>query len=337
MSYKDPNGMLDLCLSLPDQLRKTFEKAAWKGLSTDEFSNIVFLGMGGSGVSGRIFQDLFYDEIKLPTATFKHYNLPAWVDNKSLVIAISQSGDTEETILSALEANMRGARVIAIASGGKLKELSSELGWDCLEVPVVKAPRGAIGNLFGTILGVANHLGIICLNTEEIDKGIDYLRSKGDEWRLDESLPWKLAQKINTCFPLIYASENYLSGIAFRFVTQLNENSGILAHYATMPDLCHNEIIAWQDRIIKPCVLYLSLGKENKRIGLRWRIIKDFIDAEKIELNLEKTQPLWIQGLALIHLIDLTSVYLAYIKGKDPMDISNIDFLKRELAKVNID
>ncbi len=337
MSYKDPRGMLSLCFSLPDQLKQTFNKEVWKGLVSKPFNNITFIGMGGSGSSGRIFQDLFYNEIKLPTATFKHYNLPAWVDDKSLVIAISQSGDTEETLCSALDAHRRGARVITIASGGKLKALSDENKWDYLEVPVVPAPRGAIGNLFGTILGLFDHLGIVELNRDEVDRGIEYLREKGNEWKPDNSLPWKLAHVLNTCFPLIYASEDNVSGIAFRFVTQLNENSGILAHYATMPDLCHNEIIAWKDNTVKPCFIYMSLSKELKRINLRWRIIRDFIDAEKIWLSFEDRQPLWIQGLALVHLCDLTSIYLAYLKGKDPMDISNIDYLKRELDKVSND
>jgi glucose/mannose-6-phosphate isomerase len=215
--------------------------------------SILVCGMGGSAMAGDMARAVLRDRLSAPVEVLRDPAVPAWVGPQTLVLALSYSGNTWETLRAARTAYMRGGRVIAIASGGALIAEARDAGWPYLLVPSGYAPRAAIGWM--TVPAVLGALvGNGCSETaseviSELAESAALLAEEVAHWRSGGSLPGRdpleLAAAIAGRFAFVYAPTERMLPAAVRWRGQLQENAKQAACAAAFPELAHNEITGW--------------------------------------------------------------------------------------------
>lgn len=297
---------------------------------------VLMAGMGGSGITGDLVAALAADRLDLPIAVHKGYGLPRWVGQRTLVVAVSYSGGTEETLSVVEEAVARGCRVLVISSGGELDRIATDHDLDRVTVPGGGMPRHSLGKLAVPVL-VA--LGL--------DAGLD--EATAAQSRLaaacGRGVPTaanpakRLAVTIASGARVVaYGSAGLPAVAASRLKCQLNENAKLPAFFAVVPELCHNEIVGWQSGtpLAGDGIVWLrDPAGEHPQVTRRITVMDQLI-AERVAWTAELTafghQPL-ARLASLFLMVDLVSVYTAIVLDRDPTPITSIDTLKRELAQ----
>ncbi|MEM0135736.1 MAG: bifunctional phosphoglucose/phosphomannose isomerase [Thermoplasmatales archaeon] len=280
---------------------------------------IVIAGMGGSGIAGRIFQDLY---TRKPVTLVNSYDIPEFVDSKTLFIAVSYSGNTEETIQAVKKAREKEAIIRGITSGGRLAELVD----DPVIVPSGYQPRSAVGYLTIPILR-----GFELFEESEVDSATKLLG------KVDKNLQQlrKIAQEIysSSKIPVIFGTPGF-NGVAYRWKTQFNENSKILAYSAYFPELNHNDTMALESTYRKEEFYFFVLTHKplERQIADRIRITSKLCNIKLQEIDGEGATP-FSNVFSLIHKGDYISYFLARKRGVDPRNVSIIENLKRELKE----
>jgi glucose/mannose-6-phosphate isomerase len=297
-----------------------------------EFTSIVVTGLGGSGIGGSIVQNFVFDKLKVPFIVNKDYFLPAFVNKKTLVIACSYSGNTEETLMALQQAKKKQATIVCVTSGGKVAEFANAKKLDCILVPAGMPPRACLGYSLVQLLGILHHMGLIPNNYErEIKASIKQLKTNSDDVQKKAMI---IAKKIVGKTPILYSAST-IEGVAVRFRQQLNENSKMLCWHAVIPEMNHNELVGWRDDAKDKVVIILRNKDDYERVQLRMEIGKKITkkyNPSVIEIYSEgKTY--WERIFHLIHLTDWVSVHLAELRNMDATEVKVIDFLKAELAK----
>jgi glucose/mannose-6-phosphate isomerase len=345
--YRDPSGMYTRIYNFPKQILEAWDIGEKVDISSlnRSYSNIVVVGMGGSAIGGDIIKSLGYNELPIPLLVIRDYNLPKFVNENTLLIAVSYSGDTEESLNICEEGLDRKAKVIVIGSGGKLIELAREKKITSIVIPNGFQPRAALGYTFIPLLSVLSRLGFLHINGVEIKNASSLLEKLREEELKDEvpkegNISKKIADKLYRHLPIIYAPNEYFGVIAYRWKCQINENSKAFSVWNNFPELNHNEIIGWEgrDEILKQnVVIFLRDTKEIDRIKLRIRYMKDFISSIIEEDNIIEV---WSRGetllerfLSLIYIGDFVSFYLAIKRGVDPTPVKSISGLKEFLGR----
>ena len=310
--------------------------------SAQNFQNIVVLGMGGSAIGGDLLSDYLADELSIPIVVIRGYDIPKFVDENSLVFAVSYSGNTEET-LSALKRCLEAkARIIALTSGGKLAVLARENNFPVIKVPAGIQPRAAISYLFFPILKALERLGLTKERNEEIEETHNILqelsREYGAKSPLNNNLAKKVALGLYQHLPLVYGSEGLLEAVAMRWKTQINENSKWPCFWNVFPELDHNEIVGYEienniNRQLK--IIYLQDKEGLLRVEQRREITRKIIEDKVAEFIICPTRGKGKMSrmFSLIFLGDLASYYLAILNQVDPSPVACIEDLKKELAK----
>ena len=310
--------------------------------STPNFKNIVVLGMGGSAIGGDLLSDYLADELSIPMVVIRGYDIPKFVDENSLVFAVSYSGNTEET-LSALKRCLEvKARVIALTSGGKLAVLSRENNFPVIKVPVGIQPRAAISYLFFPILKALKRLGLIREKSGEIEETFNILQELSKKYGAkspsENNLAKKVALSLYQHLPLVYGSEGLLEAVAMRWKTQINENSKWPCFWNVFPELDHNEIVGYEienniNQQIK--IVYLQDKESSLRVEQRREITRKIIGEKVVEFIIcpTKGKGEMSRVFSLIYLGDLVSYYLAILNQVDPSPVACIEDLKKELDK----
>ncbi len=297
---------------------------------TKAVRNVVVCGLGGSGIGGDLVTNLVHDKMLEPMATCKEYVLPEYVDKHTLLIIVSYSGNTEETLHMLKEGIDRNAKIVCIASGGSLIKLAQKAGLDYITIPAGLPPRACLAYSFIQQLYILNRYSLIDdgfrVGLEEVVELID------DNEKKIRKEAKQIAKKLKGKTPVIYAAPN-MAAVALRFRQQLNENAKVLAWHAVIPEMNHNELVGWTAKG-KYAVVMLRNESDYERIQHRMEINKTIIEPFAktiIELNC-KGDSLIAQELYMIHLLDWVSYYLAEYRGVDAMEVKVIDFLKSELA-----
>jgi glucose/mannose-6-phosphate isomerase len=321
--------------------QKSIEKSNFTDIS-EKFNKIVQLGMGGSAMAGDLLSYYLKDEINIPFFTNRNYFLPNFVDHKTLIIATSYSGQTEETLSALNEAFNRNAQVIIQTSGGALEKLAKEKKVPILNIPPGYPPRQALGYMFFTALLMFQKIGIIGSKNKEIKETIKILEKQRDQndpqKTRGHNLSNHIAQKLYQKIPIVYTASELFHPLVTRWKHQFNENAKILSFSNVFPELNHNEIIGWEGdkNLLKCfCVLFLRDTDEFKRNQKRLEITRDIFRKNKIpifELFPEGKNSL-ARMFSLIYLADWISYYLALLYKKDPIKIDSIDFIKNELSQ----
>lgn len=313
-------------------------------LEDKEFKGIAFLGMGGSGFVGDIAKALIKDNIDIPVEVVKGYNLPSFINENWLIVAVSYSGNTEETISAAGQALEKGCEILAVCSGGKLENLIQNNNKAIIKIPAGMQPRGAIGYLFIPSYLALDKIKVISVDPDDIKETFDLIKEKaalyGRQVETDRNPAKKLALKISGHLPIVYGTEGILTAIAYRLKCEFNENSKIPSWCNEFPELNHNETVGWEElkEITGKFILIVFNDKDEAiRVKTRIKVTLDLIRenlSEVIEIPVEGRSKL-AKALSVLYLGDITSVYLALLAGVDPSPVKKIDILKNELKKLD--
>lgn len=339
----DKQGMYSAVYNFPQQLIEGMLLGFAADLKSSKFvpHNIVLAGMGGSAIGGDLVRSYLAFELKCPFFICRSYLLPEFVDKKSLVFVSSYSGNTEETLSAYREAKKRKAKILAIASGGKLLEKCKRDGFPFITIPGGFQPRAALGYSFTPVLVTLSRLGVISDKTVELKITAKHLEKRRAEYALDrkssQNKAKRLALSLYRKIPIIYSSSDYFDAVGYRWKGQLCENSKVLAFNNYFPEFNHNEVVGWKvlDQIRDKLAVVVLKDRENHpRIQRRMQIIKWIIKREKVKVIEIESQgdSLLSRILSLIQLGDFTSFYLAILNRVDPSPVKVIDYLKKKLA-----
>ena len=339
----DKSGMDHKIIHMPEHIYLTYtepvihQPSIFTKYALSEIRNIVIFGMGGSAISADIAQALFQNKISIQVV--KDYNLPH-IDNQTLCIAISYSGNTEETV-SCLEKAMKFTSFIAgITTGGQVKELiDNKFLW--LEIPGGMPPRSAIGYLFFGLIKILEIFEVIPSKMNEAKAVTANLMQKAGTLCLKTETVFNLAkssaENIFNKIPVVYSSNPVLNSVAYRWKCQINENAKYPAFSHTFPEMNHNEIEAWetQDMSKKFVPIFLRFFDEDERYVKRVDAFKKLLtknDIEYLEFFGDGDND-FVRIFTLIYLGDMISYYLGILNNVDPTEINYINFLKSELSK----
>jgi len=319
----DSQNMLQVIKDFPKQCREALNLP--RGISVSgQIDNIIITGMGGSAIGGDLLK-IYLSEINVPVYVNRDYKLPRFVNENSLVFAVSYSGNTEETLSSLKDAKARNAKIIGITSGGKLSEECEKV----ITIPSGLQPRAALGYSFFPMLGVLHNTNIIRVKNDDLNEMMDILNRTDKFISRGEELAKKLKDKI----PIIYASDA-LGAIAFRWKTQINENAKIAASYNVFSEMNHNEIAGYKGMDRKFTAVIIKDKYDNDRIKKRMDICKGLmemtVDVEEIETQGES---LLARMFSTVYLGDFVSYYLALSNRVDPSPVEIIEELKKKLVE----
>lgn len=339
----DPDGMLarteDMTAQCKhgEQLAREFDAPKAEGVE-----NVVICGMGGSAIGGDLLKACVGDRVKVPVEICRNYSLPGYVGEKTLVIAGSYSGNTEETLSAYGEAKSRKAAITAITTGGKLAEQCEADGYKWLRIPSGFQPRAATGYSFMPLLVLFERWGLIGPQADAIAalyETLDATIAQNQYAAPAATNPSKqLAHKLHGKLPIIYAGQDAFYPIAARWRGQFNENSKHFAHDSVLPEMNHNEILGWKnpEAILKQThiVYLLDSGyhpQTQKRFAIMKNVVRDL--AGEVSEVYSSGNGLLARMFSVINFGDFVSIYLAFLNEQDPTPIPAINYLKTELSK----
>ncbi|MBN1949035.1 MAG: bifunctional phosphoglucose/phosphomannose isomerase [Candidatus Cloacimonetes bacterium] len=337
----DPEDMYHKIIHLPEQVMQAYQSAKIHGSETIlasevKLQQVVIAGMGGSAMAGDIARAAFGQ--KIPVSVVKDYELP-YVDDKTLVLCLSYSGNTQETLSCFKQAIQKGCAIAAVTSGGKLRELcTGKYPW--VELPDGLPPRSAIGYLFFGLLRLLESYTLIPDHSATVKSLVaNLIRKAGAICRqnpLESNLAKSSAREIRGKIPVIYASCSQLYPLAYRWKCQFNENAKYPAFCHTLPEMNHNEIEGWEETELNKGLIVIILRhlQEAGVIGRRLQAFKKLLHRNStpfLEFYVEGDK-LIERIFSLIYLGDMISYYLALLQEVDPTRIDYIDYLKAALT-----
>ena len=314
----------------PDIAKESFEKQFEK-FDVKNIDHIIFTGMGGSGTIGDVIRDILSKE-NIHVNITKGYTLPKTVDSNTLIIVISVSGNTQETLTILKQARNTNAKIIAFSSGGKIEEFCIKERIFFQRISMEHSPRASFTKFLFYILNILKN--IIPITNEEIFEAIKLLektKMKISSENLDlENGSLNIAKWIKNT-PVLYYPRG-LSSVATRFKNSLQENAKIHVINEELFEACHNGIVAWKkNEKFQPILIR---GKDDhEKTKERWEILKEFFEKEGIEyLEINSVEGnIFTKIINLIYVMDYASIYHAIINKIDPSPVDAIDFIKRKL------
>ncbi|MEO0226067.1 MAG: bifunctional phosphoglucose/phosphomannose isomerase, partial [candidate division WOR-3 bacterium] len=230
--------MYELIYSLPEEIETAIEISLLLKVDKRKIENLVICGMGGSGIGGELFYGIYGAKIDLPIHINRDYHLPPYVNNKTLVILVSYSGNTEETLANLKMALHKRCITLIITSNGKLlKEHGQE---NAIIIPGGLPPRAALGYLFTPIPFILHRYHLMPNPYPAMIQMVNFLKS---ERKQIISRAKNLARWLYQSLPVIYSNSQAFHPVAYRWRCQFNENSKIFAHNHSLPEMNHNEIV----------------------------------------------------------------------------------------------
>lgn len=341
----DKSGMFKFLLDFPAQLiraqklvqevRVSFKKSRIK--------KVVFSGVGGSSAGADLVSAYLYSQIKIPVSVFREYDLPAYVDKSTLVFTLSYSGNTEEVLSAYAQAKEKKALIVAVSSGGKLKERALKDNTVFIEIPKGIPPRCALGYLSIIPLCILLKLGLVKDSGFSLKRTAKSLEGLRDSVLIDrigpkDNIAKACALRLLNKAVIIYSGAAHFNICATRLKNQINENAKALSWSNFFPETNHNEIAGWDKRLslLKNfTVVFLRDKLMHQRLSKRMDITRGILKKEGVDFI-----ELWSQGrdllsriFSLIYIGDFVSYYLAILYRIDPYPVEKIDYLKTELAR----
>lgn len=292
---------------------------------------IVIAGMGGSAMAGDVLKNYLSDipNLNLRIEVSRSYSLPKWIDENTLIIVSSYSGNTEETISAYRDAIKKRCKLLGLTTGGKLKESFTKNNHSQIIMPKGMQPRNAICYSFFCMLRVLENSGLIPSQTEYIKETVKAMKKP-----MLANAAQELAKSLVGKIPLIYASEKF-APVVYRWKCELNENTKIHAFCNVLPELNHNEIVGFTKKMGEFHVVVLSEVDDDEHTKKRIRITKSLIKQYGVpvtEIGIAGPDKL-TRLFSAILIGDLTSFYLAMEYGIDPSPVEIIEKLKNMLEE----
>jgi glucose/mannose-6-phosphate isomerase len=341
----DPKGMLAAVEAWPEQWRWSVDRCAaiTPGMlpATGGVENVVLCGMGGSGLGGDAVRALAAPVATVPLVVVRSYDLPAFVSERSFVICVSYSGETEETISCFDTARARGARLAVVAGDGALRERARAAGALCVEPQPGLQPRAALPSLLVPLLVMLDRAGILPHLRGDLDPALGLIEARvaasRRESRLERNEAKRLASTLHGTAPVVWGTDGALAVAATRWKTQLNENAKLPAWASALPELDHNEVVGYEPghpSLAQTSVVVLGEEAPDGRMESRVEATIDLV-APKVA-RVERVVALGRSPLqrlcdAMV-LGDFVSIYLALLRGVDPTPIEAIRRIKEATA-----
>jgi glucose/mannose-6-phosphate isomerase len=293
--------------------------------SYSEVSNVVISGMGGSGIAGDIIVDLTRNSAPKPVFVCKGTRLPAFAGRETLVITMSYSGNTIETISAFEDAVSRGCKVFGITGGGILERLFVGHGLPFAKLSGGYLPREAMPQMLAILLRIFERL-----EWAEVIPDMEDLAAQRDRIEFEaEGVAKKLLGKV----VIIYSD---FPSVAHRFKSQLNENSKAIAKYDIIPEFAHNEINSWSDLGGDFHIVFMRDPNEDGEVSRMVEISKKMLRERQYTEIRARGNSLMTKILYLVWFGDFVSHYLAVEKGVNPDRVYATEFLKSELARTQL-
>jgi glucose/mannose-6-phosphate isomerase len=368
LEQRDPGGMLRAVASSAAQVREAAvlaEEAGVRALAEDGRPRaVVVCGMGGSGIAGDVLAAVAGNASPVPVLTHRGYGLPAWVGATDLVIAVSCSGGTEETLSALEEAVRRGCRLLVVAADGSPVEALGRRGRGVVvPVPQGRQPRASMWAL-ATPLVVAGHaLGLLSAPPESIEETAVMLEQLATRCRVDADHvvnPAKaLALELTDTLPVLWGSSPLAGVAAYRAACQLNENSKYPAVWGVLPEAQHNQVVAFdgpfagrtapvseqdffRDRADDEAtgrtplrLVLLRDTEEHPQVALRAQVSAELAQERGVGVSALRAEgtTAYARLASLVGLLDWASTYLALLEGTDPTPVDAITALKQRIRR----
>ena len=325
--------MKKLIAGFGNQLRHALEIGASARLqvSTKDIRNVMITGLGGSGIGGTIVSELVAKECIVPISSNKGYDLPEYINENSLVICSSFSGNTEETLEAFEKALAKGAEVVCVTSGGKLLELAIANNLNYIQLPTAESPRTMMGYSITQLLHFLNHYGLISDSFKaDLNNAATLIDNLQSEIQADAE---RISDHIEGKMPIIYACDGY-EGMAVRFRQQINENAKMLCWHHIVPEMNHNELVGWRNKDENLAVIFFrndtDYTRNQKRLEINKEVVSKYTSSvmeywSKGESMIEKT-------FYLVNVGDHVSYILSKRNGVVAEEIEVINNLKGALS-----
>jgi|688.fasta_scaffold24688_4 glucose/mannose-6-phosphate isomerase len=302
-------------------------------LVASNFNHVLICGMGGSGIGGQIARSIFASEFPLAITTLASYDLPAYANDKTLVILGSYSGNTEETLAAFDKAIQKGCTVITLSSGGKLSSLAKEMNIPCYKIESGFQPRMALGFsltylilILGELMGKDNKPAFL-----EIIKDID--EDEEDElYKYAEQIYNQVKTVTKSKFVIITDPDYEALGI--RFAQQIQENAKHECFVHVLPEMNHNVIESYYGRL--DSVFFFIHSHQHERIDARFEFLSNLLEVENHKVVHFTTESFGIkQVYELNYTLDWLSLMVADHRRVDSLNVPNITSLKDFLDEVS--
>ncbi len=324
----DSQNMINVLRKFPDMILKASLLGDDITFPKQLLNNVIVIGMGGSGFTGDLLKAYMY-KTAIQVHVIKDYVLPNFVSRKSLVFAISYSGNTEETISAYRSAIRRGCKVVSISSGGKLQELAKMNKNPHINVPKGIQPRLATPYLFIPILNVLNYSGLIDDQEKKIKACVKNLKAGASN--IENSIK-DLAGKVKGKIPIIYSSQK-LFCVAEKWKTDINENAKTHAFYNVFSEFNHNEICGYENPNGDFHIIILKDSEDHPKIKDRIKVFKKIMktyDTSLTEIAV-KGENFLSRLFSSIWMGTYLGYFLALEYETDPSPVKIIEKFKQKL------
>jgi len=316
----------------PDIAKESYEQEFLKPEFKD-IDHIVFAGMGGSGTIGDVFSSVL-SKNDIHTSVVKGYLLPKTVDENTLVVVTSVSGNTQESLTILQNSKNNKAKFIALSSGGMIKQYAMKNGVNYQEIKMEHSPRASFSKYIFTTLKILEL--VIPVKKSDISDAISKMeivqKNISSNNLNEENVALNLA-KWMTGIPALYYPGG-LESAAIRFKNSLQENSKLHVITEEVMEACHNGIVSWERKSnIQPILIQGS--DDYFKTKERWELLKEFFNSKQIDYKeiFSVNGNIISKITNLIYLLDYASIYHSVISGIDPSPVSAIDFIKERLSK----
>jgi glucose/mannose-6-phosphate isomerase len=339
IGQRDPQGALQVAA---DQYKQAQFAAEIRNADHDQrqITRIVVAGMGGSALAALLVKAWQKDSLVMPLEIVRTYDLPAYVDDQTLVIASSYSGNTEETLSGLEQAMTRGAQVSIIASGGQLIQRAQANDIAYVQLPGNLQPRMAVVYNLRALVALLSHFGVVSAHLlDEIAATHAWLAEETSRWTSDVTTDKNYAKQLALMAvgktPVIYAG-SVMAPVAYKWKISWNENAKNVAFWNELPEFNHNEFMGWTSHPIeKPFAVFdLVSNFEHPQILKRFNVSDRLLSGQR-----PKAMTIALVGDTIIAqmlwgsiLADFVSIYVAILNGVNPTPVPLIEKLKAELV-----
>lgn len=332
---KDAQDALGVAEKQGQQVAHQFSLSVQPDL--DHVYNIVFAGMGGSALAAELLKS--WKNLPEPFEIVKGYDVPSYVDEDTLFIASSYSGNTEETLSALAQAEKKKAQIAVVSAGGKLAEIAREKNYPLVELPGDFQPRMATLYSFKALLTVLDSFGVTKGFANELAATSDFIAEAVKSWRPDvpesKNFAKQIALDVVGKSPVIYAG-SLLGAAAYKWKISFNENAKNVAWTNRYPEFNHNEFIGWSSHPVdKPyAVIDLRSNLEHERVQKRMELSAKLLSGKRPDPIIVDAQgkSKLEQILWTVVLGDFVSLYTALLNGLNPTPVDLIEKLKKQLG-----
>ena len=319
-------SLFDLASALPEQLVLGAGLArGLRGLpAQSDLDNILVLGMGTGRTAGQVMRAVCAASAPVPILVESSYEVPGCVGTRSLVFAVSGSGNTDEVNHAAAASAARGARLVAMSTGGWILDFAEDCGAPIIRIPPeIKPPRATFGVVVGALLGALESSGFLPEAGALLDSAVSQLRHRRDELHCDGNKAQGLASLLVARHVLCQGDRPIGATAAERWKAQINQNARQPASASEQPNASHNEAVAWDSRndltIERDAAVLLRHAFEDPRVSLRIDRLADYLSG-KVAVHSVRGEgdTRFAVLMDLIMIGDFTSLHLAALSGVDP-------------------